>query len=56
MRSPAMNRQHHPGFSQRMTEATRRLFRPKTSTGFLASPRIDAHTARDIGINTLGLV
>ena len=50
-----MNRQHHTSISQRLTKATRRLLRPKTRIGFLASPRIDAHTARDIGINLVGL-
>lgn len=50
-----MNRQHHTSISQRLTKATRRLFRPKTRTGFLVSPRIDAHTARDIGVNLVGL-
>jgi hypothetical protein len=48
-----MTTQHHTSFTKAILGSTQRLFRSKKN--LLASNCIDARTARDIGINPVGL-
>ncbi len=50
-----MNTQRHTGFTKAILSPTRRLFRFNKNHSLLTSNYIDAHTMRDIGINTVGL-
>ena len=50
-----MTRQHHTSFAQSILGSAQRLFRSNDKTGMLAPAQIDARTARDIGINLVGL-
>ncbi|MEE4236063.1 MAG: hypothetical protein V2I51_05025 [Anderseniella sp.] len=50
-----MTRQHHTSFSQCIFGSARRLFRSDKGHGLLTPAHIDARTARDIGINLVGL-
>lgn len=50
-----MNRQHHTSFAQSIVGSAQRLFRANRNHGLLAPAQIDARTARDIGINLVGL-
>ncbi len=50
-----MTRLHHTTFTQSIFGSAQRLFRPGSKTGLLAPSVIDAHMARDIGINLVGL-
>ena len=50
-----MTRQHHPSFAQSIFGSAQRLFRSNRKHGLLAPVHIDARTARDIGINPVGL-
>ena len=50
-----MIRQHHTSLAQSIFGSAQRLFSSKDPTGMLAPAHIDAHTARDIGINLVGL-
>ena len=50
-----MNRQHPPSFAQSIFGSAQRLFRSNQQHGLLAPAQIDARTARDIGINLVGL-
>jgi len=54
-RTKAMTRQHHTSFAQSIFGSAQRLFRSNKGHGLLAPTHIDAHTARDIGINLVGL-
>jgi hypothetical protein len=54
-RIEAMTRQHHTSFSQCIFGSARRLFRSDKGHGLLTPAHIDARTARDIGINLVGL-
>ena len=49
-----MNKQHKTSFAKAILGSTQRLFR-SNKNNLLASNHIDAHTLRDIGINTVGL-
>jgi hypothetical protein len=49
-----MNTQHQTSFTKAIISSTQRLFR-SNKNNLLASNHIDAHTMRDIGINTVGL-
>jgi hypothetical protein len=50
-----MTTQHHTSFTKAILGSTQRLFRSNKNHSLLASHHIDAHTMRDIGINTVGL-
>ena len=50
-----MTRQHHTIFTQNIFSSAQRLFRSNKTHGTLAPENIDARTARDIGINVVGL-
>lgn len=50
-----MTRQHHTSFARRVVSSTQRIFRSALSDNPLALANIDARTARDIGINLVGL-
>ncbi len=50
-----MNTQHHTSFTKAILGSTQRLFRSKKNS-LLATPQIDAHTLRDIGINPIELI
>ena len=50
-----MTRQHHTSFAQSIFGSAQRLFRSNKGHGLLAPAHIDARTARDIGINLVGL-
>ena len=50
-----MTRQHHTSFAQSIFESAQRLFRSNGTAEMLAPAHIDARTARDIGINLVGL-
>jgi hypothetical protein len=50
-----MTRQHHTSFAQSIFGSAQRLFRSNDAAGMLAPAHIDARTARDIGINLVGL-
>ena len=50
-----MTRQHHTSFAQSIFGSAQRLFRSNKDHGLLAPSCIDARTARDIGINMVGL-
>ena len=50
-----MTRQHHTSFARRIVNSTQRIFRSAHSGNMLAPANIDARTARDIGINLVGL-
>ena len=50
-----MTRQHHTSFAQSIFGSAQRLFRSNDKAGMLAPAQIDARTARDIGINLVGL-
>jgi hypothetical protein len=54
-RIEAMTRQHHTSFAQSIFGSAQRLFRSNDKAGMLAPAQIDARTARDIGINLVGL-
>jgi hypothetical protein len=54
-RTDAMTRQHHTSFAQSIFGSAQRLFRSNKDHGLLAPSCIDARTARDIGINMVGL-
>jgi hypothetical protein len=54
-RTEAMTRQHHTSFAQSIFGSAQRLFRSNKDHGLLAPAHIDARTARDIGINLVGL-
>jgi len=54
-RIKAMTRQHHTSFARRVVSSTQRIFRSALSDNPLALANIDARTARDIGINLVGL-
>ena len=54
-RTKAMTRQHHTSFARRIVSSTQRIFRSTHSGNMLAPANIDARTARDIGINLVGL-
>ena len=49
-----MTTQHHTSFTKAILGSTQRLFRSKKNN-LLDSYQIDAHTMRDIGINTVRL-
>jgi 2-keto-3-deoxy-L-rhamnonate aldolase RhmA len=50
-----MTRQHHTSFAQSIFGSAQRLFSSNKHHGLLAPAHIDARTARDIGINLVGL-
>ena len=50
-----MTGQHHTSFTQSIFGSAQRLFRSKKTRSLLAPANIDARTARDIGINMVGL-
>ena len=50
-----MTRQHHTSFTKNIFGSAQRLFRSNKNNGLLAPAYIDARTARDIGINMVGL-
>ena len=50
-----MTRQHHTSIAQSIFGSAQRLFRSNKGHGLLAPTHIDARTARDIGINLVGL-
>ena len=50
-----MTRQHHTSFAQSIIGSAQRMFRSAHSDSLLAPARIDARTARDIGVNLVGL-
>jgi hypothetical protein len=54
-RIEAMTRQNHTSFAQSIFGSAQRLFRSNKDHGLLAPAQIDARTARDIGINLVGL-
>jgi hypothetical protein len=54
-RTEAMTRQHHTSFTHSIFSSAQRLFRSNKDYGLLAPTNIDARTARDIGINVVGL-
>ena len=54
-RTKALTRQHHTSFARRIVSSTQRIFRSADHGNLLAPERIDARTARDIGINVVGL-
>ena len=50
-----MTRQNHTSFARRIVGTTQRIFRSAHSNNLLAPTHIDARTARDIGVNLVGL-
>jgi hypothetical protein len=54
-RTKPMTRQHHTSFAQSIFGSAQRLFRSNGTAEMLAAPRIDARTARDIGVNLIGI-
>jgi hypothetical protein len=54
-RTEAMTRQHHSSFAQSIFGSAQRLFRSNNDHGLLTTAHIDARTARDIGVNLVGL-
>jgi 2-keto-3-deoxy-L-rhamnonate aldolase RhmA len=54
-RTEAMTRQHHSSFTQSIFSSAKRVFRSNKDYGMLTPADIDARTARDIGINLVGL-
>ena len=54
-RSRTMTKQHHTSFTKNIFSSAQRLFRSNKNNGLLAPAHIDARTARDIGINMVGL-
>jgi hypothetical protein len=50
-----MTKQHHTSFTKNIFGSAQRLFRSNKTHGLLAPSTIDSHTARDIGINLVGL-
>ena len=50
-----MIRQHHSSFTQTIFSSAQRVFRSNKDCGMLTPADIDARTARDIGINLVGL-
>jgi len=50
-----MTRQHHTSFAQSIFGSAQRLFRSNAAACVLAPAHINASTARDIGINLVGL-
>jgi hypothetical protein len=54
-RTEAMTKQHHTSFAQSILGSAQRLFRSNKDHGLLAPAHIDARTARDIGVNLVGL-
>jgi hypothetical protein len=50
-----MTRQHHTSLTKNIFTSAQRLFRSNKNNGLLTPAHIDAHTARDIGINMVGL-
>ena len=50
-----MTRQHHTKFAQSFFGSAQRIFRSNKQDSLVAPAHIDAHTARDIGINLVGL-
>ncbi len=50
-----MTRQHHTSFAQSIFGSAQRLFRSNDAACVLAPAHINASTARDIGINLVGL-
>lgn len=50
-----MTRQHHTSFAQSIIGSAQRLFRSNRKHGLLAPADIDSRTARDIGVNLVGL-
>ncbi len=50
-----MTTQHHISFTRVVLSSTQRLFRSNEKQSLLAANYIDAHTARDIGINAFRL-
>ena len=54
-RTKPMTRQHHTSFAQSIFGSAQRLFRSNDKAGMLAPAQIDTRTARDIGINLVGL-
>ena len=54
-RTEAMTRQHHTSFAQSIIGSAQRMFRSAHSDSLLAPARIDARTARDIGVNLVGM-
>ena len=54
-RIEAMTRQHHTSFAQSIFGSAQRLFRSNGTAEILAPTHIDAPTARDIGVNLIGI-
>jgi hypothetical protein len=54
-RTKTMTRQHLTSLAQSIFGSAQRLFRSNDAAGMLAPAHIDARTARDIGINLVGL-
>ena len=54
-RSKTMTKQHHTSFTQSIFGSAQRLFRSNKARSLLAPAHIDARTARDIGVNLVGL-
>ncbi len=50
-----MNTQHQTSFTKAIIGSTQRLFRSSKTRSLLATNYIDARTARDIGVNTVGI-
>jgi len=50
-----MNMQHHTSFTRAILGSTQRLFRSNKNHGLVTSNYIDARTARDIGVNLVGI-
>jgi hypothetical protein len=50
-----MTKQHHTSFTKNIFGSAHRLFRSNKTHSMLARTNIDASTARDIGINLVGL-
>ncbi len=50
-----MTKQHHASFAKSILGSAQRLFRSSDTAGMLTPARIDARTARDIGVNLVGL-
>ena len=50
-----MTKQHHTSFASRIIGSTQRIFRSSHNDNLLAPAHIDARTARDIGVNLVGL-
>ncbi|MEE4237481.1 MAG: hypothetical protein V2I51_12240 [Anderseniella sp.] len=50
-----MTRRYHTSFAQSIFGSAQRLFRSNNQHGLLAPAHLDARTARDIGVNLVGL-